>query len=87
VSGVVTTSRALCARCEGILVVDGVIVASVPELAGLKPTPNSIYFTTSILTSKITSTSGKPELWIADWTTSSPRLTRIGPAINEDLNK
>jgi hypothetical protein len=26
-------------------------------------------------------------LWIADWTTSSPRLTRIGPAINEDLNK
>jgi hypothetical protein len=87
VSGVVTTSRPLCARCEGILVVDGVIVASVPELAGLKPTPNSIYFTTSTLTSKISSTSGKPELWIADWTTRSPGLTRVGPAINEDLNK
>jgi hypothetical protein len=26
-------------------------------------------------------------LWIADWTTRSPGLTRVGPAINEDLNK
>ena len=80
VSGVVTTSRRLCARCEGVLVVDGVIVASVPELVGLTPTPDSIYFTTSTLTSKITSTSGKPELWIADWSRPTVSLSRVGPS-------
>lgn len=78
VSGVVTTQRRLCARCEGVLVVDGVIVASIPEIAGLRQTPDSMYFTTSVLISKISSTSGKPELWIADWTRPTVSLSRVG---------
>lgn len=78
VSGRVTVTTPICSRCEGILVVDGVAVASIPELAGLQPSKKPAYFTTSVMTSSISSTSTAPELWIADWTSSTPRLFKVG---------
>lgn len=81
VSGRFTTTAPICSRCEGILVVDGVAVASIPEIAGLQPSKKPAYFTASVMTSRITSTSTEPELWIADWTTSSPVLTRVGTSL------
>ena len=78
VSGRITTSRRICARCEGILVVDGVIVASIPELAGLRPANKDAYFTTSVLTSRIRASSNEPELWIVNWSTSKAVFTRVG---------
>ena len=80
ISGRVTTSKSLCSRCEGILVVDGVVVASIPELAGIAPAKKPAYFTTSVDTSTITSSSHEPELWIADWTSTSPKLSKVGPS-------
>lgn len=80
VSGRVVTQQNLCDRCEGILVVDGVIVASIPELAGLQASAKSSYFTTSLLTTTITNTSSAPDLWIADWTTTPVVLRRVGPS-------
>jgi hypothetical protein len=78
VSGRISTTEKLCSRCEGVLVVDGVIVASIPELAGLIPSSKPAYFTTSVMTSQISSASSAPELWIADW--SGPQVTfeRVG---------
>ncbi|MGA0118546.1 MAG: sulfatase-like hydrolase/transferase [Ilumatobacteraceae bacterium] len=78
VSGRISTTEKLCSRCEGVLVVDGVIVASIPELAGLAPSSKPAYFTTSVLTSRVKSTSGQPELWIADWSNQQVALSRIG---------
>jgi len=80
VSGRVTTTTPICPRCEGILVVDGVAVASIPELAGLHLSKKPAYFTTSVMTSSISSTSNAPELWIADWTSSTPQLSKVGPS-------
>lgn len=78
VSGRISTTEKLCSRCEGVLVVDGVVVASIPEVAGLAPSSKPAYFTTSVLTSRVTSTSGQPELWIADWSNQQVVLSRIG---------
>ena len=80
VSGLVTTSTAFCKRCEGVLVVDNVVVASIPELAGIQPSSTPQYITTSLLTSGITSSSGPAELWIVDWTRSTPVFSRVGPS-------
>ena len=80
VSGRVTTTKPICSRCEGILVVDGVAVASIPELAGLQPNKKPAYFTTSVMTSRISSSSPTPELWIADWTNEAPLFSRVGPS-------
>ncbi len=80
VSGRVTTTTGVCALCEGILVIDGVVVASIPELAGLTPSAKPAYFTTSVDTRTVTSRSGEGELWIADWTSGSPELSRVGPS-------
>ena len=77
-SGRVTSTRPLCARCEGILVVDGTVVASLPELAGMRPSSKPAYFTTSVMTSQISSDSNAPELWIADWTTPEVAFSFIG---------
>ena len=81
VSGLFSTTRQLCSRCEGVLVVDGIIVAAIPELAGQTATSGPSYFTTSLKTSTITSASSEPELWIIDWTKPTPRFTRVGPSI------
>ncbi len=78
VSGRVTAPNGTCARCEGVLVVDEVIVASIPELAESPASTNPAYFTTSLLTSTLTPSSSEPELWIADWTSARPKLTRVG---------
>lgn len=77
VSGQLFTSKNLCSRCEGILVVNGIVVAVIPELAGTKPTTQPAYFTTSIATNYVTPRSSPPELWIVNWTTSTPVFTRI----------
>jgi hypothetical protein len=60
------------------LVVDGTVVASIPELAGMGPSVKPTYFTTSLMTSQISSTSSPPELWIADWSGQQPTFERIG---------
>lgn len=78
VSGRVRTTTAICDRCEGVLVIDGVVVASIPELAGLRPSTKPAYFTTSVDTRTVTSRSGEGELWIADWTAKRPRFSQIG---------
>lgn len=81
VSGLFSTTRSLCSRCEGVLVVDGVIVAAIPEIAGQSATSGPSYFTTSLKTSTITPASSEPELWIVDWSKSTPRFIRVGPAV------
>ena len=80
VSGRFNTTTTLCQRCEGLLVVDGVVVATVPELSGVSPSSNPAYFTTSLLTTTITPESSPPELWIADWTAKEPRFSKVGPS-------
>lgn len=80
VSGRVTTSTTLCARCEGVLVINGVVAASLPELAGLKPAAKPAYFTTSVLQSAITPHTNPAELWIIDWSGSAPIWSRVGPS-------
>lgn len=80
VSGRVSTTTPICSSCEGVLVVDGIVVASIPELAGLQPSKKPAYFTTSVMTSQISSKSPAPELWIADWTSTSPKLSKVGPS-------
>ena len=81
VTGRVTLTTELCGECEGVLVVDGVIVASIPELAGGQPSNTPSLFTTSVDTRTLTSKSGVGELWIADWTTGKPELSRVGPSV------
>ena len=56
------------------------VAATIPELSGLSPSTNPAYFTTSLLTTTITSESSPPELWIADWTAKKPRFSRVGPS-------
>lgn len=80
VSGRVTTTAPICSQCEGIIVADGIVVASIPELAGLQPSKKPAYFTTSVMTSQISSKSSTPELWIADWTSTAPKLSKVGPS-------
>ena len=78
VSGRVTTTKPVCSRCEGVLVVDGIVVASIPELAGMRPSSKPAYFTTSVMTSQISSASSAPELWIADWSRQQVAFERVG---------
>jgi hypothetical protein len=80
VSGRFSATTTLCQRCEGLLVVNGIVVATVPELSGASPSRNPAYFTTSLLTRTITPGSSPPELWIADWTTKKPRFSKVGPS-------
>ena len=80
VSGRIVATEPLCAQCEGLLVVDGEIVGSIPEIAGLKPSDKPAYFTTSVRTTNITSSSGPGELWIADWSSPTVTLRRVGPS-------
>lgn len=80
VSGKLTTTVNLCAKCEGLLVVDDVVVASIPEIAGAAPGPKALHFTTSVDTRTVTSRSGEGELWIADWSSGEPELSRVGPS-------
>ena len=83
VSGRVRTTTSICARCEGVLVVDGIVVASIPEIAGYKPAGKPAYFTTYVDTRTVTSRSGEGELWIADWTTDTVSWQRVGVSLNE----
>lgn len=80
VSGRVTTNKPICAKCEGLLVIDNVIVGVMPELAGAMPTKKRTYFTTSLMTSGLTSRSSEAELWIADWSLQEPQFFYVGPS-------
>jgi hypothetical protein len=82
VSGRVTTTSSICASCEGVLVIDGIVVASIPELQGVTKGIKPAYFTTSVDPRTLTSQSGVAELWIADWTSGTPVLQRVGPALD-----
>ncbi len=73
-----TLRRALCRRCEGLLVVDGTVVGVFPELASQKPAGKPVYATTSVHTAPLDPSSASPELWIADWSRGTPLLLRVG---------
>ena len=74
--GTLTAQRDFSSKEEGLLVVDGVVVGIIDELAGLKAgqttfwgsAPNTRYLQPGIKT---------VELWTADWATSTPVLRKV----------
>jgi hypothetical protein len=58
--------------------VNDVFVGVISELSGMKSSTAGQYFTSSVMTRAILSKQNKIELWIADWSSETPVLTRVG---------
>jgi hypothetical protein len=80
-SGTLTTQSRLCVRCEGLIAVNGRFVGTLPELAGMTPEMGALPFSSSLMSRFIQPGKNRVELWVADWTTDKPLLTRVGAAI------
>lgn len=79
-TGSVRNARALGAREEGLLVVDGTIVGVMPELSGAGvSTGRGHYFNTNLLTRALRAGAHDVELWLADWGDVPVKLRRVGP--------
>ena len=78
-SGLLHPSKKFCRRCEALIAVNGRFVGVVSELAGARPTKHGIYFSSSLMTRLMEPGPATVELWIADWTTKTPKLERVGP--------
>ena len=80
-SGTLQTQSNLCARCEGLIAVNGRFVGVLPELAGMTPEVGPLPFSSSLMSRYMSPGKNLVELWVADWTTDKPLLTRVGAAI------
>lgn len=81
-SGTLQTQSNLCARCEGLIAVNGRFVGVLPELAGMTPEVGPLPFSSSLMSRYMSPGKNLVELWVADWTTDKPLLTRVGTASN-----
>ena len=77
-SGEIFLQKTICKKCEGVIAVNDVFVGVISELSGMKTSTAGQYFTSSVMTRAILSKQNKIELWIADWSTDTPVLTRVG---------
>ena len=77
-SGTLTTQSRLCERCEGLIAVNGRFVGTLPELAEMTPEMGALPFSSSLMSRHIQPGKNRVELWVADWTTDKPLLTRVG---------
>ena len=77
-SGTLQTQSNLCARCEGLIAVNGRFVGVLPELAGMTPEVGPLPFSSSLMSRYMSPGKNLVELWVADWTTDKPLLTRVG---------
>jgi len=77
-SGTLQTQSNLCARCEGLIAVNGRFVGVLPELAGMTPEVGPLPFSSSLMSRYMSPGKNRVELWVADWTTGQPLLTRVG---------
>jgi hypothetical protein len=79
-SGTLQTQSKLCARCEGLIAVNGRFVGVLPELAGMSSEVGPLPFSSSLMSRYMSPGKNLVELWVADWTTDKPLLTRVGAA-------
>lgn len=77
-SGTLQTQSNLCARCEGLIAVNGRFVGVLPELAGMTPEVGPLPFSSSLMSRYMSPGKNLVELWVADWTTSKPVLSLVG---------
>jgi hypothetical protein len=77
-SGEIFVQKSICKKCEGLIAVNDVFVGVISELSGMKSSTAGQYFTSSVMTRAILSKQNKIELWIADWSSETPVLTRVG---------
>ena len=78
-SGLLFPTKRTCKRCEGLIAINGKFVGVVSELAGAQPYREGHYFSSSLMTRLMEPGPATVELWIADWTTKTPILQRVGP--------
>jgi hypothetical protein len=86
-SGTLTTQSRLCERCEGLIAVNGRFVGTLPELAGMTPAMGALPFSSSLMSRYIQPGNNRVELWVADWTSSKPVMSRVGPALIENTKQ
>jgi hypothetical protein len=58
--------------------VNGRFVGTLPELAEMTPEMGALPFSSSLMSRHIQPGKNRVELWVADWTTDKPLLTRVG---------
>ena len=85
-SGMLQTQSNICARCEGLIAVNGRFVGVLPELAGMTPEVGPLPFSSSLMSRFMSPGKNLVELWVADWTTSVPQLSRVGISQQSDHN-
>ncbi len=78
-SGRLFTDRKICSKCEGLIAINGKFVGVVNEFAGATPQKTGKYFQSQLMTRLLKPGPTTVELWIANWTTKTPRLQRVGP--------
>ena len=81
-SGTLKTESKLCARCEGLISVNGKFVGVLPELAGMTPAMSALPFSSSLMSRLILPGANSVELWVADWTSGKPVISRAGAPKN-----
>ena len=81
-SGLLYIDKQVCERCEGLIAVNDTFVGVVTEIQDMKPAHAGQYFSSSLMSRLIRPGYAKPELWIANWSTSIPTFTRVGPPLN-----
>ena len=79
-TGRLQTRQPLSKDMDGLIVMNGVVVGVVSELAGLQPASKGTYFASVLLTEEIVSSEQTVELWTVDWSTQKPIFGRVGPA-------
>ena len=80
-SGTLTTQSKMCNKCEGLIAVNGRFVGVLPELAAMTPQMGALPFSSSLMSRLMGPGANSVELWVADWTTGKPLLTRVGNSL------
>ena len=81
VTGLLSVTRRLGSRVEGLIVADGTIVGVVSELGEAVPWFQRSYFASPVMSRLITGPVSTIEMWIADWTGPAVQLRRVGPPL------
>lgn len=77
-SGLLYVKKQMCTKCEALIAINGKFVGVVSELAGMKPSSEGQYFSSSLMTRVMQPGPAQVDLWIANWTKQTPVLTRVG---------
>ena len=77
-SGLLYVKKQMCTKCEALIAINGKFVGVVSELAGMKPSTEGQYFSSSLMTRLMQPGTSQVDLWIANWTKQTPVLTRVG---------